>query len=54
LESFYYQCESGRELLLSKYFVKFLGFDDITNEEFQFYFYENIEGMKLLDFFFKC
>ena len=51
LESFYYQCESGRELLLSKYFVKFLGFDDITNEEFQFYFYENIEGMKLLDFF---
>ena len=52
LEAFYYQCEATRELLLSKYFQKFLGFDDISSNEFQFYFYEFISGgIKLIPFF---
>ena len=52
LEAFYFQCEATRELLLSKYFQKFLGFDDISSNEFQFYFYEFIsDGEKLIPFF---
>ena len=52
LEAFYFQCEAIRELLLSKYFQKFLGYDEISSEEFQFYFYEYIpDGIKLVDFF---
>jgi hypothetical protein len=52
LESFYFQCEATRELLLSKYFQKFIGFDDISSKEFQFYFYEFIAGeIKLIPFF---
>ena len=52
LENFFFQCEAGRELILSKYFQKFLGFDDISNDEFQYYFYEHIqEGVKLVPFF---
>ena len=52
LEAFYFQCEATRELLLSKYFQKFLGFDEVTSDEFQFYFYEYIQdGMKLVPFF---
>ena len=43
LEAFYFQCEATRELLLSKYFQKFLGFDEVTSDEFQFYFYEYIQ-----------
>ena len=51
LEAFYFQCEATRELLLSKYFQKFLGFDEVTSDEFQFYFYEYIQdGMKLVPF----
>ena len=52
LENFFFQCEAGRELILSKYFQKFLGFYDISNDEFQYYFYEHIqEGVKLVPFF---
>lgn len=52
LEAFYFQCEATRELLLSKYFQKFLGFDEISSDEFQFYFYEYIQdGIKLIPFF---
>ena len=52
LEAFYFQCEATRELLLSKYFQKFLGYDEISSNEFQFYFYEYIQdGMKLIPFF---
>ena len=52
LEAFYFQCEATRELLLSKYFQKFLGFDEISSNEFQFYFYEFIkDGIKLVPFF---
>ena len=52
LEAFFFQCEATRELLLSKYFQKFIGFDEISNNEFQFYFYEFISGgIKLVTFF---
>ena len=52
LEAFYFQCEAIRELLLSKYFQKFLGYDEISSNEFQFYFYEYIQdGIKLIPFF---
>ena len=52
LEAFYFQCEAIRELLLSKYFQKFLGYDEISSDEFQFYFYEFIPGgIKLSTFF---
>ena len=52
LEAFYFQCEATRELLLSKYFQKFIGFDDISSNEFQYYFYEFISGgIKLIPFF---
>ena len=52
LEAFYFQCEATRELLLSKYFQKFIGFDDISSNEFQYYFYEFISGgIKLVPFF---
>ena len=52
LEAFYFQCEATRELLLSKYFQKFIGFDEISNNEFQYYFYEFISGgIKLVTFF---
>jgi len=52
LEAFFFQCEAIRELLLSKYFPKFLGYDEISSDEFQFYFYEFIpDGIKLTSFF---
>ena len=52
LEAFYFQCEATRELLLSKYFQKFLGFDEVSSDEFQFYFYEYIQdSIKLVPFF---
>ena len=52
LEAFYFQCEATRELLLSKYFQKFLGFDEVSSDEFQFYFYEYIQdSIKLMPFF---
>ena len=52
LEAFFFQCEATRELLLSRYFQKFIGFDEISNNEFQFYFYEFISGgIKLVTFF---
>ena len=52
LEAFFLQCEAIRELLLSKYFPKFLGYDEISSDEFQFYFYEFIpDGIKLTTFF---
>ena len=52
LEAFFFQCEATRELLLSKYFQKFIGFDDVSSNEFQFYFYEFIPGgVKLINFF---
>ena len=53
LESFYFKCEASKELLLSKYFQKFLGFEDSnSNDDAQFYFFEHIEGgIKLIPFF---
>ena len=52
LESFYFKCEASRDLLLSKYFQKFIGFDEISSNEFQFYFFEFIDGgEKLIPFF---
>ena len=48
LEAFFFQCEATRELLLSKYFQKFIGFDEISNNEFQFYFYEYIQYMMII------
>jgi hypothetical protein len=43
-----YKCESYRELLLSKYFAKFTGFDDISSDDFQYYYFEYIEGVQLV------
>ena len=52
LEAFYFRWEAIRELLLSKYFQKFLGYNEISLDEFQFYFYEFIpDGIKLVSFF---
>ena len=53
LEAFYFQCEATRELLLSKYFQKFIGFDEVSDYEFQYYFYEFISGGEKLVPFFK-
>jgi hypothetical protein len=44
-----YKCEAYKQLLFSKYFPKFTGFDDISNDEYQFYYFEFIEGTKLTD-----
>ena len=53
LEEFFYHIEATRELLLSKYFQKFIGFDEISSYEFQYYFYEFISGAEKLVTFFK-
>jgi len=47
LSKFYYKCEASRELLLSKYFQKFAGFDDLSFDDNQLYFFENLEGIDL-------
>jgi hypothetical protein len=43
-----YKCEAYKQLLFSKYFPKFTGFDDINNDEYQFYYFEYIEGVPLI------
>jgi hypothetical protein len=48
LTGFFYKCEALRELLLSKYFQKFAGFDDLSFDDFQLYFFEWIEGVNLI------
>lgn len=48
LNLFYYKCEGLRELLLSKYFQKFTGFDDISSNDFHYYFFEYIDGDNLV------
>lgn len=51
LETFYFKCEALKELLLSKYYEKFLGFDD-SDEECECFFFEHIEEKtKLIPFF---
>ena len=44
LENFYFLCEASRELLLSKYYPNFLGYDETSNDENKFYFFEYIDG----------
>jgi hypothetical protein len=48
ISSLYYKCESLRELLLSKYFQKFIGFDDLNYEDYQLFFFEHIEKIQLI------
>lgn len=50
LENFYNKCEALKELILSKYFQKFTGFDDLSYDDYQIYFFENIEGVNLLHY----
>ena len=47
LSNFYCNCEALRELLLSVYFQKFLGFDDVSSDDFQYFYFENLEGQSL-------
>jgi hypothetical protein len=42
-----FKCEAYKQLLFSKYFPKFTGSDDISNDEYQFYYFEYIEGVGL-------
>lgn len=44
LKVFFCKCEALRELLLSKHFQKFTGYDDLNDDNFSLYFFEWIEG----------
>lgn len=44
VENFFFRAEAMKQLTLSKYFQKFLGFDDTSNPDYEYYFYEKIEG----------
>lgn len=47
ISRFFYKCEAHRELLLSKHFQKFTGYDDFSSDESHVYFFEFIEGSNL-------
>lgn len=44
LNQFYNQIGACKQLLKSKYFQSYLGFDDISNEEYNLYFFEIKKG----------
>jgi len=48
MNKMYFKCEALRELILSKHFQKYTGFDDVSSDEFYYYFFENIEGESLI------
>ena len=48
ISNLYYKCEGLRELLLSKYFQKFIGFDDLNYDDYQLFFFEHIEKIQLI------
>lgn len=47
LNQFYNQIGACKQLLKSKYFQSYLGFDDISNEEYNLYFFEIKKGKAL-------
>lgn len=49
LSRFYYKCEAQRELLLSKHFQKFTGYDDFSSDDNHVYYFESIEGVNVKD-----
>lgn len=52
IEYFYYYCEASSELLLSKYFINFLGYDEISSDQHKYYFFENVEhSLKLINLY---
>lgn len=50
LSKFYNKCQASQELVLSKYFQKFLGYDDLTDEDHQVYYFEYLTGMNLKNY----
>ena len=47
LNQFYNQIGAQKQLIRSKYFPSYLGFDDLTNEEYNLYFFEIKKGKAL-------
>ena len=47
LNQFYNQIGACKQLLKSKYFQSYLGFDDISNEDYNLYFFEIKKGKAL-------
>jgi hypothetical protein len=47
LHNFFCKCEALRELLLSKHFPKFTGFDDLSDDDFSLYFFEYMNGLEI-------
>lgn len=47
IESIYNMSDALKELLLSKYFKKFLGYDDFTSNDYHVYFFEYIDKKNL-------
>jgi len=50
LEKFYNKCKASNELVLSKHFQKFLGYDEINDDEHQIYFFEYLTGNNLKNY----
>ena len=47
LNQFFSQVGASKQLLKSKYFPSYLGFDDMTNEDYNLYFFEIKKGKAL-------
>lgn len=47
METFAYTMCALKQLQMSKYFVKFLGFDDLSDPNYNLYFFERRQGYSL-------
>lgn len=47
LNQFYNQIGACKQLMKSKYFQSYLGFDDLTNEDYNLYFFDIKKGKAL-------
>jgi len=50
LAKFYNKCEASQQLVLSRHFQKFLGYDDLNNEDHQLYYFEYLTGVNLKNY----
>ncbi len=50
LSKFYNKCEASQELVLSKHFQKYLGNDDINDDDHQYYYFEYLNGINLKNY----
>ncbi len=50
LSKFYNKCEASKELVLSRHFQKFIGYDDLNEDEHQLYYFEYLTGINLKNY----